>query len=197
MVAVLDLAICSSTRRRKILIANAKYRLAHRQRRGLDDGHGIGHHITTIGAVRAHNGGGGHDPLEISLGIDDQEDILHPPGLAVAIHRDKAQQLAHRGRIQTGNINGGLLGIFAAGNANAIAYIPDHADGLIVAVAHDDAGFQAVGQRLIQDLPHIAIQPFGAKVQHGLADGQERGQLQKAGIHFPKAGQKFLYDFIA
>ena len=78
-----------------------------------------------------------------------------------------------------------------------IAHLTIHANGLAVAVAREDACLQAVRQCLVKHLTHKIIQPNRAKVEHGLADRDKRGQLQERGVDLLKPAGQLPHNLVA
>nr|DAS40719.1 MAG TPA: hypothetical protein [Caudoviricetes sp.] len=196
MVAVLNAAIPSGANSGKILVPQAHDRLSLLHSGRLDYGHGIRHHVIGVSAARGHHSGGGHDLLEVIHGIDHQDHVTHIPCLSVGVHRHEGKQITHsRGR-QVGHGHRSLDGVHAAGHSHVVADLAIHADGHLVAVASHNAGLQTVGIRLVQNLPHKAIQPFRAQIQHGLADRHKGGQLEQAGVNLLETRGQLPDDLI-
>ena len=197
MVAVLDTAFGGGACHRQIAIGDADDSLAAGQSVGLDDVHGIGQDVIPVGTVRRHQRGGGHDLLQVVLGVHQQDHIPDLARLTVRISRHDGQQIAHGVGRQIVNLDGSLLGVCTAGNGDAVAYLADHTDGLLVAVAGDEACLHSVAQSLVEGLADETVQPLRTQLQHGLTDRQESGQLQQRGGYLLKTSGQLLDDVVA
>ena len=195
IITVLDAAVLVHANRCKVQMTDTEHSLTTRQRSGLDDGQGNREDVVAVGAIRGTHGGCRHHAQVVILRVDQQDQIIRVTILAVgslAQHRD---QIAHRGRFEIADLDLCLFRVgLAADHGNVIAHIAHHANGLIVAVAHDNALFQTVRQSFRQNCADITIQPLGTKIQLRLADRNKRRKLVQTCVHFLEAGGQLFHD---
>ena len=197
MVAVLDVPLHRGASSGKVLVGHAQNGGAVLDGGGLDHRNGVGQHVVTIDALGGHNGGGGHDPLEIVLGGYHQDQVPYPAGFAIGVYGDQGQQVADGVHAQVVHLDLGLLGIHASGHRNIVTHLAVHADGFVVAGAGEDCLLQAVGKGLVHYLADVAVQPLGAQVKHGLAHGQEGRELKQAAVNLFEARGELLHNLVA
>nr|DAG46617.1 MAG TPA: hypothetical protein [Caudoviricetes sp.] len=181
----------------KVQAANTKHSLTARKGRNGNDGGGVRKHVVSVGPIRRADSRCGHDFLVVVLRIDQQNKVIRVAVLAVRRDCQQGNQVAHGGRLEVRHLDFCLFLVCTAHDGGAVADIADHTNRLIVAVAHDDAVFQTVGQCFRQNRADVAVQPFRAEVELSFTDRDKGRQLIQADVHFLKARGQLFDDLCA